>query len=329
MTILSIFAFILLILIPITILVSYAENFEKENNDNIIDVTRAEKLIDFGNYYGLLSYTQELERDHPDNIDVLFYRGVALWGINIHQKSIEYQDKVLEINPKHKLALYYKSDSLYHLKKYDESLQVIEKALAIDVNFQKGIIQKEKILANSKQTLVSPFIPSESELMTRKATLLAKTGDFQGAIRFVDKAIESDPRNVDSLNVKGWILLQEEKLDEATVWFEKVLEIDPKMTHSLYNKGIVLFQQGQMEQALVSFEKTLEIDPNYERAKTMKNLTIKQLEKPHEIKPNPISLIKEPVWNDDYKNWWVLDYIVIGIIVVIILYFLKKRINPV
>ena len=230
MTVFSITVLILLILFPLTIFVSHAENFDVKDDNDVIDVKRAEKLIDFGNYYGLLSYTQGMAQSYPDNVDVLFYRGVGLWGIGVHPNAISYQDRVLEINPAHKLALYYKSDSLYQLERYDESLQVIEQALRIEPTFQKGIIQKEKILSKTNQTFVIFDNPSVSKLLT-------------------------------------------------------------KITSSF----------SQAEDSEKSYEKTID----------------------------PITKTNDLDWIKNFDSWWLIDYLLIGMIITIIGYSLKKRLNPI
>ena len=54
--------------------------FPLNANASSIDVERAEKLSQTGNYWGLLSYTSEILQENPHDIDALYYEGIGNWG---------------------------------------------------------------------------------------------------------------------------------------------------------------------------------------------------------------------------------------------------------
>jgi tetratricopeptide (TPR) repeat protein len=190
--------------------------------NNVIDVERSEKLIQTGNYYGLLAYTNDPIQTHPDDLNVLFYRGVGFWGTSNYDGAITFLDKVLDVEPEHKRALYFKSKSLTAMNKFDEAFITIDKALEIDPNYDEAKLQKEKILTemepSSKQN-----IHSEAERQARFATSFAQDGNFEEAHQIINLALNLEPSNVNVLNDKGWILLQEGKLEESLIWFDKAL----------------------------------------------------------------------------------------------------------
>ena len=136
------------------------ESNEPKPKDEGIDIARAEKLIELGNYYGLLSYSSEILLQFPNDLDGLFYKGLSLWGIGSNYQATEYFDKVLEKEPTQKKSLYYKSNSLYKLKKYDEALAVINKVIEIDPQFKDAKDQKNLILAEKERIANHPHIPS-------------------------------------------------------------------------------------------------------------------------------------------------------------------------
>ena len=248
--------------------IDLSEPYEVIPEDEKIDVNRAEKLIDFGNYLGLISYTSEILRQNPHDVDALFYQGVCFFGnsgdvIMLSPRALENFDKVLEINPEYLGAWYYKSKVLYQMKNYDEALIFIDKALAIYPNFQDAIIQKELILTAKNEQANQPPIPTKAAQLTKQGTLLAQIGDYQGALRLIDQALELEPDNVNALNDKGWIFLQAENPTEALVWINKTLEIDPNLVHALHNKGLALFELEQFEESMIWFDRALE-DPSYE-----------------------------------------------------------------
>jgi tetratricopeptide (TPR) repeat protein len=239
-----------------------------------IDTERAEKLIKLGNFLGLLSYTQELLQDNPNDLNVLFYRGVAFWGAGSYENSINFLDQTLELDPENTQALYYKSKSLFDLERYDEALLVIEEALEIDPNYEEAKLHKETML-NKKDSTQEFESESEAYWLIRKATGLAQVGDYQGALRFVDQALELEPENVNALNDKGWILIQKGDLREALVWIDNAYEIDPTNPHVLFNKGWILFQLGDNDESILWFEKLIELSPNHELVSYIPNFGLK------------------------------------------------------
>ena len=246
-----------LIILGIIITFSIGVDYAFAQNDTI-DIERAEKLIDFGNYYGLLSYSHEILRQNPNDMDAIFYRGVAVWGTGGYQRAIEYFDQILENDSEHKRASYFKSKSLFDLQKYDEALISIDKALEIDSSYEEAKLHREIILTEKNKESEQPPIRTKAEQLTRQGTLLAQMGDYQGALRFIDQALELEPNNLTALNDKGWILLQAENPTEALVWIDKALEIDPNLVHALHNKGLALFQLERFEESMIWFDRAFE-----------------------------------------------------------------------
>ena len=234
--------------------------------DETIDIERAEKLIELGNYLGLLSYSNEILNLNPENIDAMYYKAAALWGYyrhwdSLHPDTMESLDLVLAKNPEHLGALYYKAKSLSQIKQHDEALIILDKVISIDPNYKDATAQKELILSekiddgnNTPHSTVDQLINTSNSLGVRK--------DYSGAFRVIDQALELEPNNAQALNGKGWIFLQQENYKDALIWIDKALETNPNLVHALHNKGLILFELGNIEGSKIWFDRAI-AEPGY------------------------------------------------------------------
>ncbi len=58
-------------------------------------------------------------------------------------------------------------------------------------------------------------------------------------------------------------LLQKGKVDEAVPHFQKALQIDPRQVQTYYNLGAALYLQGKVTEALGRWREGLRMDPDY------------------------------------------------------------------
>jgi len=94
-----------------------------------------------------------------------------------------------------------------------------------------------------------------------------QTKNYQKANSLIDKALEIDPNNIETITNKAVILFHLGRIDQAESYIDKALEIDDSYPFSLYNKGIFLVNQGNYYDAIPYFMKTLELDSDHKFAK--------------------------------------------------------------
>ena len=82
-----------------------------------------------------------LTRDQ-NNVEALLKKGLSLYYLRRHEESINYFDRVLEINPKSVLALHRKGSALWYLGRADEANVYYSKALSINPKFQYSLYSK-------------------------------------------------------------------------------------------------------------------------------------------------------------------------------------------
>ena len=105
------------------------------------------------------------------------------------------------------------------------------------------------------------YSQTDEESLLQKGINAVLDSQFEEAIIYFDKILESDPQNVKALQNKGVALGNLERHSEAIYHFDKVLEIDPNNTDALNNIGAVFINLANYGYALPYFDRVLELDP--------------------------------------------------------------------
>jgi len=99
--------------------------------------------------------------------------------------------------------------------------------------------EKTKAFARSK------FEQSQQALRQR---------DLAAALKLVDDADKADPNQPATLNLRGEILMQEQKFEDAEAAFKKSAKLDPKLREAQYNLAQVPFKKKDYAKARERFE---------------------------------------------------------------------------
>src|SRR6266481_2102807 len=99
--------------------------------------------------------------------------------------------------------------------------------------------EKTKAIARSK------FEQSQQALRQR---------DLAAALKLVDDADKADPNQPATLNLRGEILMQEQKFEDAEAAFKKSAKLDPKLREAQYNLAQVPFKKKDYAKARERFE---------------------------------------------------------------------------
>ena len=110
-----------------------------------------------------------------------------------------------------------------------------------------------------------------------KALSLYKQGKYEEALKYYDKILAGDQKNIDALNGKGECFSGLKKYDEAIKCFDEALQADSSSVLLWNNKGDLLFEEKKYEEAMECFGKALKFDPANSYAKEQKNVMLKNL----------------------------------------------------
>ena len=91
----------------------------------------------------------------------------------------------------------------------------------------------------------------------------------EARVKALMTAIESDPKNADTVLQLANTYFDAERYADAIKWYEESLAIDPKNTDASTDLGISYYYSGQVDRALQQFDRSLKLDPRH--TKTLLN----------------------------------------------------------
>ena len=127
--------------------------------------------------------------------------------------------------------------------------------------------------------------PAEEHLIeaamdeVNKAMSLANLGNYEGAIRYYDKALNLGGENYLIWYNKAACFFELRKKNESAICYNKALELNPEHANSWYGKGIVVGSLGAYDDAIKCFDKALMINPEDILALAGKATTLNYLRK--------------------------------------------------
>jgi tetratricopeptide (TPR) repeat protein len=137
-------------------------------------------------------------------------------------------------------------------------------------------------------TLLVPFDTTELEKMTRvnegyvaynRGTMLARTGQYEQAVPYLEQAVNSDPSNADAWYNLAVTYEKMGKPEKALPLFERLMGSRPNDKTYLYSYGSSLRKLARKREALAAFKKALRIDAEYREAQYALALTCEDLGK--------------------------------------------------
>lgn len=120
------------------------------------------------------------------------------------------------------------------------------------------IISCQSFVLGQEITLSSPQVVLASSLL--------KQGKFDEAITLLDKALESDKKNVGAFYLRGTAKMLTRNFSQAIPDFDKVIELAPDASgiEQVYNnRGQMHYFFGSFEKALADFNRSISINPKY------------------------------------------------------------------
>ncbi|HEX4653327.1 MAG TPA: tetratricopeptide repeat protein [Candidatus Udaeobacter sp.] len=78
--------------------------------------------------------------------------------------------------------------------------------------------------------------------------------DFAAALKLIDDADKADANQPATVNLRGEILMQQQKFDDAEAAFKKAAKLDPKLREAQYNLALVPFKKKEYAKARERFE---------------------------------------------------------------------------
>ena len=224
-------------------------------------------LLSRGNLYkAFVQYDKSLQLD-PDNIGVVYKKGMLFVIGGLNQDAIKEFQKVIKRKPWHALAYKGMGQAFFQMKKYDEAEKNFQKAIELDPGLWKvynslGIIYdyKEKYhKAIHKYNKAISLKPDEGFLYNNLGVSCSLAGDYEKAINAFNKALETKYSKSKTYNNLGMSLAKLGRYQEALEAFRK----GGNEAQAYNNLGCIYLEEGKAEKAITCFEKALKINPGF------------------------------------------------------------------
>ncbi len=184
------------------------------------------------------------EDNHPPVEDILNNMGWSWIQKGENEKGLEYVEKALKINLRHRDALESKAVALHNLKRYAESKQCYEKIFELwgddEYRHQIGICLKN--------------MGDQEEPKSEK-----RQKYYDDAIKIFNLILEKNTRHSDSWYYKGMINWNLGKYDDAKKCQLAAIKINPDDGYYWQELAEIMNQQEMTDQAIVYFNKSIEI----------------------------------------------------------------------
>lgn len=122
----------------------------------------------------------------------------------------------------------------------DNQLNQVLQALCLNYYGQEDNAHFEQSLKEGVERL-----PQETWYINNLINVYINDKKYEEASNFIDKALEKDPNSAMLLNVKGSLLEQLEKMDDAFVCYKKAYDLDPTDYSVNSNLGRYYYNQAQ------------------------------------------------------------------------------------
>jgi len=108
-------------------------------------------------------------------------------------------------------------------------------------------------------------LKADAKANFEKAERAFQQRDFDGALKSLELAEAGAPNDAAALNLRGEILMEQKKLDEAEVIFRKALAADAKFREAQYNMAQIPFKKGEYAKSRDRFEALFAETPGGEK----------------------------------------------------------------
>ncbi|MEI7475150.1 MAG: tetratricopeptide repeat protein, partial [bacterium] len=226
---------------------------------------------------------------------------------NEFDKSIEYLDTTILLNPSNSKAYYLLAQNYFELDNMEKARENIIKAINLIPNskefldYQQKIDGKDSSLINDKDRTVSyqdaNDAPLDSEYYNKKGIEYIKYQDYEKAESYFLKSIELKQDFYEAYNNLAYLSLNEKKYTQAVKYAENALKFKAEYPEALYNIAFAYKQMNDNSKAITYLNKTIVADPKFDKAYYLKALIYLNAKDNKKAKENLLNAVK---YNNDF-----------------------------
>ena len=144
----------------------------------------------------------------------------------------------------------------------------------------------------------------EAQLLYNRGTVLARTGQYEDAVPYLEQAVEMSPAYVDAWYNLALAYQRLDRLEEAGGILKRLVNSFPSEHSYRYSLGAVLRDGKQYKEALEQFRRALEADPMYAEAQYALAMTLEDLGKHKEAGrewERYLEIDPDSVWSEEAR----------------------------
>jgi len=168
--------------------------------------------------------------------------------------AIDAFNDALKLDPQNSLALIYQARAHHAIGEDSKAVELLGEAWRISNRQERWRFVREAM------DLAVKIEPHNGPFLVRAAEGHRLTGDPEGALELLQRALEINPSLAEAYSSRGLVHLQLGRTDKAIDDLNRALEIDPQNAASCTTLGKIYFQQAQPVIAIDLLSRALEID---------------------------------------------------------------------
>ena len=233
--------------------------------------------VEMGGIYMLQKKYPEAEEEFrqavkldPFSVTARLNLGQALAGQKKHTESLEVFEELAKLAPSNlgiqiKMALI-----MAEQKQFDKAKEILDQILQSkpgwdQVRFYLGRVLREQGKledAEKEFTQIRKGQPTFLNSRIMLSIMFLKARELGKAVRYINEAIESESKDADLYHIKGSILEELYRYEEAAEAYKAALALDEKNTRIRYSLGNVNEKSGRRTRGLEEMEKVIGEKPD-------------------------------------------------------------------
>ena len=218
-----------------------------------------------------LLYAEELEKEEPDNLELLYCRVMMAQGSGDQKMKDAYLQRILEKYPKDSWAITEQGLDLYSKKNYKRAKDKFLVALKHSPRNVEALLGLARVHymqnklkdAQANLELALEEEPNNSLVIAEIARIKSETDRMLEAIKDIKKAIEIDDKIPSHWMDLGLYNMQIGKKKEAEEAFSHVIELDPNSYMAFIYRAGINDEMGQYKEALEDYNEVIKLYPSY------------------------------------------------------------------
>lgn len=209
---------------------------------------------------------QALQKQEPDNLDLLLNLGHAFYQIGEYARSVEYLEQVLKREPKLGVANLYLGYNLMELEQWAEARKKLETAVKNDPRQLRTIMQDIaliELIGRAKEK------PGDLSLLNALAKFYNMKNDYGRALEYSQRVLENDSMNEEALQSALFSYRgrgEPREVIGAGIRYEMV---KPDDIHYQFIMAEIYVKTLRCGKAVFYLEKILKVDDTYPKAQKL------------------------------------------------------------